>query len=94
MEKAIVKGNVTNQEYIRRPIVHETEKAHEENNMIRIIRTKRSTNEILSDKIVPANWWGIYHSSAIMEGRRPRYYDGNKMEIIYHEKDYTVTLIK
>ena len=30
MEKAIVKGNVTNQEYIRRPIVHETEKAHEE----------------------------------------------------------------
>ena len=94
MEKAIVKGNVTNQEYIRRPIVHETEKAHEENNMIRIIKTKRSTNEVLSDKMVTKNWWGVYHSSAIMEGRRPRYYDGNKMEIIYHEKDYTLTFIK
>lgn len=28
MERAIVKGNVTNQEYIRRTIVRETEKAY------------------------------------------------------------------
>ena len=55
--------------------------------MIQMIKTKRSTNEILSDKMVTDNWWGVYQSSAIMEGRRPRYYDGNKMEIIYHEKE-------
>ena len=66
----------------------------EENNMIRLIKTKRSTNETLSDIMVTDNWWGVYHSSAIMEGRRPQYYDGNKMEIIYHEKDYTLTFIK
>ena len=63
--------------------------------MIRYIKTKRSTQETIYDKMIPDNWWSVYANEARMEGRRIRYYDNSsKMEIIYTEKDYTITLIR
>lgn len=62
--------------------------------MIRYIRTKLSTQEVLKDEIVSDNWWCVYKDIARYDGRRIHYYGDNKMEVIFTEKNYAITLIR
>lgn len=62
--------------------------------MITFVVTKRSTQEELSRKRVTDNWWNVYQDRARFEGRRLHWLSDKAYEVIFTEKDKTVTLIK
>ena len=62
--------------------------------MITYIKRRNSNGEELSRKKITDNWFTVYQSSAKMEGRRINWLNPNCYEVIYSEKDYTITLSK
>lgn len=74
--------------------------------MIRYIKSKTSTGEIIKEKTITDNWWGTYHDICIFSWCiPPKYYDENgkqvswrepskKMVCVDRQRDVTVTLIK
>lgn len=61
---------------------------------VELIKTRRSDNKELSREMVTSNWFTVYQDRARYEGRRLHWLAENIYEVIYTEKDYTVTLIK
>lgn len=62
--------------------------------MITLIATRRSTQEEISRKRVTDNWWTVYQDRARYEGRRLHWLSEKAYEVIFTEKNQTVTLIK
>lgn len=62
--------------------------------MTTFIMTRTSDGKELCRKQTTNNWFNVYQNRARMEGRRMRWIDRNSYEVIFAEKNYTVTLIK
>lgn len=62
--------------------------------MLTYILTRRSDNKELDRKRITDNWWGVYQDRARFEGRRMYRLSQNAFEVIFTEKNCTVTLIK
>ena len=62
--------------------------------MTTFIQTRRSDNKELCRKQVTDNWFKVYQDNARYEGRRLNWLSENAYEVIFTEKNYTITLIK
>lgn len=62
--------------------------------MTTFIKTRRSDNRELLRKSVSDNWFNVYQDRARFEGRRINRLSERAYEVIFSEKNYTVTLIK
>ena len=61
---------------------------------VEITRTRRSDCKEIGREMVTSNWFNVYQSIARSEGRRLHWLGENVYEVIFTEKDYTVTLIR
>jgi len=62
--------------------------------MTTFIQTRRSDSKELFRKQVTDNWFNVYQDIARYEGRRMNWLSENAYEVIFTEKNYTITLIK
>lgn len=62
--------------------------------MVTYIKTRRSDNKELGRDKITDNWFKVYQDIARFEGRRLTWLGENCYEVIFTEKDYTITLIK
>lgn len=62
--------------------------------MVTLIKTRRSDNAELARKEIADNWFMVYQDIARYGGRRLRWLGRNVYEVIFTEKNYTLTLIK
>ena len=62
--------------------------------MTTFIKTRNSDGRELCRTLVTDNWFSVYQTRAMMEGRTIRWLSNIAYNVVFSEKDYTVTLIK